>query len=155
MWSFLWGMRWIWFFVEDTSSYVCLVQPASSPFLTYCSTFYSSLFSCKIQSTGLKQYVGSVQVQVTLKMSMKFSRRSRMFSALWCNADPQIPAKQFCIYFLRLIVNVVKGIIFIWQMNTTLMCTICRAVGWCANISHLFTLFGYREKSLYHLSYGL
>lgn len=32
--------------------------------------------------------------------SMKFSRRSRMFSAPWCNAGPRVPAKQLCIYCL-------------------------------------------------------
>lgn len=83
--------------------------------------------------------------------SVKLSRRGRMFSAPWCNAGPQAPAQQLCIYCFVTNSNVVKGIIFIWQMNTALMCTICRVVGWCANISHLFTLFRCREKWLYHL----
>ena len=39
-------------------------------------------------------------------------------------------------------------------MNTALMCTICRVVGWCANISHLFTLFSCRKKWLYHSTHG-
>lgn len=96
----------IWFFIKNMSSCMYLKSfPCGPIFGVYCCTntktalyFFSSW---RIHQLGFEticwQCSSSGDIKTT---SMKFSRRSRMFSAPWCNAGPQVPAKQLCIYCL-------------------------------------------------------